>query len=139
MEIERDTQHQLILVANLKQYSDLFEVPKGVPIQLLIQHKVDIVLGSPFLNGLLYCRSLWKNDEIYQYQEFVYARTMCKWRTPMHVAICSHSEHYSFSSHYGYESILYHMITYIVLHYLHKYSFYNKHASHDIVFIMNIY
>jgi hypothetical protein len=48
----------------MEEYSDIFSSPTGVPLHYQVNHPIDLTLGAPLPNGLVYRRSLLENEEI---------------------------------------------------------------------------
>ena len=42
----------------VEEYSDIFSSPTGVPLHCQVNHPIDLTLGAPLPNGLVYRRSL---------------------------------------------------------------------------------
>ena len=45
-------------------YKDIFITPVRVPVHFQVNHSIDLILGVPLPNGLVYRSSLIKNEEI---------------------------------------------------------------------------
>ena len=48
----------------MEEYQDIFTSPTGVPLHCQVKHPIDLTLGAPLPNGLIYCCSVLENDEI---------------------------------------------------------------------------
>ena len=48
----------------MEEYKDIFTSPNGVPLHCQVKHSIDLTLGAPLPNGLVYRRSLLENEEI---------------------------------------------------------------------------
>ena len=42
----------------------MFELPIGVPLHFQVRHSIDLILGTPLPNELVYMRSILENDKI---------------------------------------------------------------------------
>ena len=48
----------------VEEYRDIFASPIGVPLHYQVKHSIDLTLGAPLPNGLIYRCSVLDNDEI---------------------------------------------------------------------------
>jgi hypothetical protein len=48
----------------LEEYIDIFSSPTRVPMHCQVKHPIDLTLGAPIPNGLVYRRSLMENEKI---------------------------------------------------------------------------
>ena len=48
----------------VEEYMDIFTSPTGVPLHCQVKHPIDLTPGVPLPNGMIYRRSILKNDEI---------------------------------------------------------------------------
>ena len=48
----------------VEEYKDIFTSPNGVPLHCQVKHSIDLTLGAPLPNRLVYRRSLLENEEI---------------------------------------------------------------------------
>ena len=56
----------------VEEYKDIFTSPNGVPLHCQVKHSIDLTLGAPLPNGLVYRNSLLENEEIkHQIQELL--------------------------------------------------------------------
>jgi hypothetical protein len=44
--------------------SNIFSSPIGVPLHCQVKHPIDLTLGIPLPNGIVYCLSFLENEEI---------------------------------------------------------------------------
>ena len=48
----------------VEEYGDIFTSPTGVPLHCQVKQPIDMTLGAPLPNGLIYRHSILENDEI---------------------------------------------------------------------------
>ena len=48
----------------VEEYEDIFTSPTGVTLHCQVKHPIDLTLGVPLPNGLIYRHSVLENDEI---------------------------------------------------------------------------